>query len=88
MSTVRMTQGMMNRQAQTGLQAGLNRLAKVQEQLSTGRVINRPSDDPTGATSAMRLRTSVAEQRQYVRNANDGLGWLDQADSTLTSVTD
>lgn len=87
MSTVRMTQGMMNRQAQTGLQAGLNRLAQVQEQLATGRVINRPSDDPTGATSAMRIRASVADQRQYVRNANDGLGWLDQADSTLSSAT-
>jgi flagellar hook-associated protein 3 FlgL len=88
MSTVRMTQGMMNRQAQTGLQAGLNRLAKVQEQLTTGRVINRPSDDPTAATSAMRIRASVADQQQYVRNANDGLGWLNQADSTLSSVTD
>ncbi len=88
MSTVRMTQGMMNRQAQTGLQAGLNRLAKVQEQLTTGRVINRPSDDPTGATSAMRIRASVSDQQQYVRNANDGLGWLNQADSTLSSVTD
>jgi len=88
MSTVRMTQGMMNRGAQTGLQAGLDRLAKVQEQLTTGRVINRPSDDPTGATSAMRIRASVADQKQYVRNANDGLGWLNQADSTLSSVTD
>ncbi|WP_296606040.1 flagellin [Nocardioides sp.] len=88
MSTVRMTQGMMNRQAQTGLQAGLNRLAKVQEQLTTGRIINRPSDDPTGATSAMRIRASVADQQQYVRNANDGLGWLNQIDSTLSSATD
>lgn len=88
MAAVRMTQGMMSRQAQTGLQTGLNRLAKVQEQLSTGRIINRPSDDPTGATSAMRLRASVAEQRQYVRNANDGLGWLNQADATLSSATD
>ena len=88
MVNVRMTQGMMNRGAQTGLQAGLNRLAKVQEQLTTGRVINRPSDDPTGATSAMRIRASVVEQQQYVRNANDGLGWLNQADSTLASATD
>ncbi|HYF71259.1 MAG TPA: flagellin [Nocardioides sp.] len=88
MSTVRMTQGMMNRQAQTGLQAGLNRLATVQEQLTTGRIINRPSDDPTGATSAMRIRASVADQKQYVRNANDGLGWLNQADSTLSSASD
>ena len=28
-----------------------------QEQLSTGRVINRPSDHPTGTTAAMRIRS-------------------------------
>lgn len=88
MGTVRMTQGMMSRQALTGMQAGLNRLANVQEQLSTGRIINRPSDDPTGATSAMRIRASVSDQKQYVRNADNGLGWLNQVDSTLSSVTD
>lgn len=88
MSAVRMTQGMMSRQAMTGMQSGLNRLAQVQEQLSTGRIINRPSDDPTGATSAMRIRTSVAAQQQFVRNADDALGWLNQIDSTLSSVTD
>ena len=88
MGTVRMTQGMMSRQALGGMQAGLNRLAKVQEQMSTGRIINRPSDDPTGATSAMRIRASVSDQKQYVRNADNGLGWLNQIDSTLQSATD
>ncbi|MCW2772621.1 MAG: flagellar hook-associated protein 3 [Nocardioides sp.] len=88
MGTVRMTQGMLSNQALTGMQTGLNRLAKVQEQLTTGRIINRPSDDPTGATSAMRIRGSLADQGQYVRNADDGLGWLNQIDSSLSSATD
>jgi flagellar hook-associated protein 3 FlgL len=88
MGAVRMTQGMMSSQALTGMQTGLNRLARVQEQLSTGRVINRPSDDPTGATAAMRIRTSLADQKQFARNADDGLGWLNQVDSALSSATD
>jgi flagellar hook-associated protein 3 FlgL len=88
MATVRMTQGMMSNQALTGMQAGLNRLAKVQEQLSSGRIINRPSDDPTGATAAMRIRASLSDQTQYVRNADDALGWLNQIDSTLSGATD
>jgi flagellar hook-associated protein 3 FlgL len=87
MAIARMTQSMLSHQALTGMQLGLDRLARVQEQLSTGRVINRPSDDPTGATSAMRIRTSLADQRQFVRNADDGLGWLNQIDSTLSSMT-
>jgi flagellar hook-associated protein 3 FlgL len=83
-----MTQSMMSHQAMNGMQSGLNRLAKVQEQMSTGRIINRPSDDPTGATSAMRIRTSVAAQEQYVRNGDDALGWLNQLDASLSDSTD
>jgi len=87
MSIGRVTQRMLTEGSLDNLQRGLGRLAKVQEQLSTGRVINRPSDNPTGTTSSMRLRSSLADQAQYSRNAQDGLGWLTQVDSALDSVT-
>lgn len=86
MAIGRVTQHMMSQQALDGMQTGLSRLSQIQEQLSTGKVINRPSDDPSGATSAMRLRSSLADQKQYARNADDGLGWLNQTDTTLSSV--
>lgn len=87
MTVSRVTQNMTSRHALAGLQAGLGRLADIQEQLSTGRVLNRPSDDPNGTTSAMRLRVSMADQHQFARNAADGMGWLSQVDSTLSSMT-
>ncbi|MGZ4445115.1 MAG: flagellar hook-associated protein FlgL [Nocardioides sp.] len=87
MAITRVTQTMLSHRALEGLQTGLGRVSKVQEQLTTGKIINRPSDDPTGATAAMRLRTSVASQQQYARNAGDGVGWLDQVDTTLSSMT-
>jgi len=52
MSIGRVTQTMMSQHALIGLQAGLRRVSDVQEQLSTGRVINRPSDDPIGSAAA------------------------------------
>jgi flagellar hook-associated protein 3 FlgL len=82
-----MTQKMMSDRALLGMQTGLARLGKVQEQLTTGKIINRPSDDPTGATSAMRIRTSVAAQKQFARNANDAIAWLNQIDATFSSMT-
>lgn len=88
MAIARMTQKMLSNQALSGMQTGLDRLARVQEQLSTGKLINRPSDDPTGAVSSMRFRVSVAEQQQYARNANDAVAWLNQIDATLSSMTD
>jgi flagellar hook-associated protein 3 FlgL len=86
MTIHRVTNQMMNERAYLSLQTGLGRLARSQEQLTTGRVLNRPSDSPTDTTSAMRMRSALADQRQYARNADDGLGWLGQTDSTLTSV--
>ena len=88
MSIGRVTQSMMSRSALTGLQASLRRVSDLQEQLSTGRVINRPSDDPIGSASAMRLRSSKAQQAQYARNADDGLAWLNQLDGALGSGGD
>ncbi|GAB3761137.1 flagellar hook-associated protein 3 FlgL [Nocardioides ginsengisegetis] len=87
MTVTRVTQTMLSHRALDGLQVGLGRVSRIQEQLSTGRIINRPSDDPTGATAAMRLRSSVADHQQYARNADDGVGWLDQVDTTLSSMT-
>lgn len=85
MTITRVTQNMMMNQSQLALQTGLSRLAKTQEQLTTGRVLNRPSDSPTDTTSAMRMRASLAEQAQYKRNAQDGLGWLGTIDTELQS---
>ena len=88
MSTVRITQRLMVERSLSAMQTGASRLARSQEQLSTGRTINRPSDSPTGTNSAMRLREELAAGTQYARNASDGLAWLGRIDNTLTSMLD
>jgi flagellar hook-associated protein 3 FlgL len=87
MTSVRVTQSMLSSRSLAGVQTGLARLAATQEHLTTGRVLNRPSDNPTDSTIAMRLREQVSDQKQYVRNAQDGLGWLGTIDSTLATMT-
>lgn len=87
MTSVRVTQSMLSSRSLAGVQTGLSRLAATQEHLTTGRVLNRPSDNPTDSTIAMRLREQQADQKQYVRNAQDGLGWLSTIDSTLSTMT-
>jgi flagellar hook-associated protein 3 FlgL len=86
MTINRVTQGMMMDRSYLSLQTGLSRLAKSQEQLSTGRILNRPSDSPTQTTAAMRMRASLADETQYARNAEDGLGRLNRTDATLSSM--
>ena len=88
MTTNRITQRMMTMRSLGAMQVGMARLARTQEQLTTGRVLNRPSDSPTDVTSAMRMRANLADQAQYQRNADDANGWLSTADTTLTSMLD
>lgn len=61
-------------------------IAQVQQQISTGHRINRPSDDPAGTADVLRLTNSLARAQQYQANATAGLGWLSQGTSTLDQV--
>ncbi len=88
MSTIRITQRLMVERSLTAMQTSAGRLARSQEQLSTGRLINRPSDSPAGANSAMRLREDLSAGAQHARNASDGLAWLGRTDNTMTSMLD
>jgi flagellar hook-associated protein 3 FlgL len=64
----------------------LSRMAQLQEQLASGKSINRPSDSPIQTVEAMQYRSEIRRNDQFQRNANDGLNWLGMADNTLTSV--
>ena len=84
----RITQRLMVQHSMASLQTGLGRLANTQEKLSTGRLINRPSDSPTGTNEAMRLRAQLSADTQHARNAQDGLAFMGQVDSTLSTMLD
>jgi len=88
MSVTRVTQRMLVDGSVGQLQSSLSRLAAVQEQLPTGRVVNRASDAPTEAATAMRLRAEIAQQTQYSRNADNGLSWLATVDTALSGMSD
>lgn len=64
-----------------------NVLNVLQERLSSGKRINRPSDDPGGAEIVLKLRTSQTEIEQFKRNAAASNQKLNAADDTLSSYT-
>ncbi|HTH66598.1 MAG TPA: flagellar hook-associated protein FlgL [Rhodanobacter sp.] len=64
-------------------------LSDINTQLSTGKRINQPSDDPVGAARALDLTHVTADTAQYQRNitsANARLGLEDQSLSNVTNV--
>ncbi|GAB97488.1 flagellar hook-associated protein 3 FlgL [Kineosphaera limosa] len=86
MSSLRITQNSMNRTQMAGLNTSLGRLQQTQEQLTTGKRLNRPSDDPVGTVSALRFRSEQSQLAQFGRNIADGLDRLGMADNTLTQT--
>ncbi|MCA2213725.1 flagellar hook-associated protein FlgL [Jidongwangia harbinensis] len=81
----RVTESSIHNRVLANLQRNIARSEKIHDQLSSGKQINRPSDSPTGTVSALQLRTESRANEQYVRNANDGLGWLTTVESALNS---
>lgn len=63
-------------------------ITQTQQQLSSGKRIVQPSDDPTGATQALELRTAIATTQQYERNAERVRSRLAQEESILTSAVE
>jgi flagellar hook-associated protein 3 FlgL len=70
------------------LQTRLSSYERTQSELSTGKRILQPSDDPTGARRAMTLRSSMNAREQELKNVSDATGWLHAADSNLQSAVE
>ena len=84
--TTRVTPRTTQHTTMDNLAGNLSRMAKLQEQLSSGKAINRPSDSPIQTVQAMQYRSEIRRSDQFQRNADDGLNWLGITDNTLTSV--
>jgi flagellar hook-associated protein 3 FlgL len=56
------------------------------EQLSTGKRVNLPSDDPAAAAADVQNQALQSQNDQYIQNTSNLDGSLQTADSTLSSV--
>lgn len=84
---MRITQNSMNRTQLEGLNGSLARLQKTQEQITSGKRLNRPSDSPVDTVSAMRFRADQRALEQYGTNISDGLSRLQATDDALTRMS-
>jgi len=86
--SLRVTQTMMSNQLLRNVTNNLGRMNNMQNQLSTGKRINAPSDDPVGLTFAMRYRSEISANDQYIRNVDSAKSSLDYTDMALSQVGD
>ncbi|NHC42276.1 flagellar hook-associated protein FlgL [Bacillus sp. MM2020_1] len=85
--SLRVTQNILNQNLLFNLQRTNKTMDRLQEQVSSGRAINKPSDNPVTAVRSMFYRSSLNEIDQYKRNADDGISWMTTTDESLDEVT-
>jgi flagellar hook-associated protein 3 FlgL len=85
---MRVTQRSMITNSLAGLNGNLAAVNRLQQQLTSGKVLTRPSDSPTDTNTAMQTRSRQAAVTQQADNITDARSWMDQTDSTLRNMID
>lgn len=80
---MRITQTTMSSNALYNLQGGLNRMQELQNKLSTGLEVTKPSDSPERFLTGQQSRSSLARTETFIRNADNAQAWLKITDSAL-----
>jgi len=61
-------------------------MGELQNQITTGKKVNRPSDDPVVAMKGIALRSSLDKVEQFQRNLGEVHNLLDSSDDALDKV--
>jgi flagellar hook-associated protein 3 FlgL len=86
--SMRITNNMVSDRVISDLQARYSQLANTQLQISTGRRVNAPSDDPTAAAQERLQLSQLAGIKSSQNSVASTQTWLNQSESSLSGVTD
>jgi len=84
---MRVTQGMISDNNLRHLSNSYAKLSTYMDQLSTGKKVSKPSDDPVVVMKGMNYRSEVNRINQYKRNTGEVHNWMDNTDSALDKTT-
>ncbi|MGM7721412.1 flagellar hook-associated protein FlgL [Metabacillus sp. Hm71] len=84
---MRVTQSMLAANSLRHLSQSYSNMGKYQDQLATGKKINRPSDDPVVAIKGMYYRTNLTEVEQYKRNLSEAYQWMENSEAGIEHAT-
>lgn len=88
MGAVRTTQRLLIDRVLNNLNLQQRRILALQEQLATGQIVNRPSDDTLATRRAVSARTEVTKNEQYLTNISNLGPGLRETETSLTTLVD
>ena len=84
---MRVTNSMMVRNMLDHLQKNLGDLNNLNEQLSSGKLFQMPSDAPIKVADSMNYKAQLNRNNQFQRNLDQAENWLNTTESALKSGT-
>ncbi len=85
---LRVTQNLISNSAKNRVRQSYSRLFESQLQVSRGKKISTPSDDPSGISRLLFFRERLGELNQFEKNAAESRAFVDSASSTLQEASD
>ena len=86
--TLRISSNTFFLQARANLNENLLRLAKAQDQVTTGKKIQRPSDDPAAASRVLARKRDETSIARLPSNVADAKSAIDPATNALQQLSD
>jgi flagellar hook-associated protein 3 FlgL len=83
---MRITNKMITDQVITNLSRGIDRFMKLETMMSSGRRINKASDDPIGTIRDLGYRSRIAQLEQYESNISHAKSWLTHVDLAIGDI--
>ncbi len=88
LSLARVSQTLQTDVATGNINSTEQQLLQVQNELSTGKRVNVPSDDPGASAIIQQLQKTLEQRQSFSSNIQQGSDQLGEADSTLGDLTD
>lgn len=82
----RITSSMLSTNYLRNMNENMKNMQALQNQLASGKVINKASDNPYTASRSMQLNSEIAYNKQYNENIKDTSNWLDTTDTALSQM--
>lgn len=82
----RITPAMLTASTLADVNSALSSLQRTSSELSSGRSILKPSDDPYGSARAIELQSELDGLGSYASSAQDGIAWQGAATGAMSSM--
>lgn len=84
---MRVTNNILSGNLLTNLQKSSNKMINLQNRISSGKTITKPSDNPARIAAVMRLTGNISSMEKWRTNASQAIDYMSSSESVVANMT-